>query len=208
MVLYHFVYDLQMFAGVAIDYNAPPWFWVGKTAAFLFIFVSGLSNGFSKYPVRRGCQVLCWGLVVTLVTYLFLPKEYVRFGILHFLGVTMILYPLLNRLSSGMLGGLALFSVGLGLWFKKQILATSLLLPLGLRYAGFSTIDYYPLFPYIAVTLLGILVYRSLYAKRIRTLQLNWRPIKWLSRNSLKIYLLHQPLLLLIVFGGGRFWRM
>lgn len=207
MVLYHFVCDLQAFAGVAINHNAPPWFYIGKTAALLFIFVSGLANGFSRFPVRRGCIVLFWGMVITIVTYLFLPEEYVRFGILHFLGLTMILYPLLNKLSSGMLGVLAVFSIGLGLWFTKQIVATNLLLPLGLRYAGFSTIDYYPLFPYVAVTLFGILAYRRLYAKRLKTIEINWKPINWLSRNSLKIYILHQPLLLLILLGIGRLIR-
>ena len=129
--------------------------------------------------------------------------EYIRFGILHFLGVAMILSPLLLTLPSWTLWGLAGSSAVLGFWFKEQVLTTSLLLPFGLMYNGFSSIDYYPLFPYLAVTFLGILAYRYFYAQRTEPLfsfQLNSKLIKWLSRNSLGIYLIHQPLILLIFF--------
>ena len=203
MVLFHLVYDLKEFAGVRIDYQSPFWFFIGKASALLFIFISGLSSGFSRSPVRRGVKVLIYGMVITLVTYLFMKDEYVRFGILHFLGVTMILSSLLVRLPSWTLWGLAGSSAVLGFWFKEQVLKTSLLLPLGLMYDGFGSMDYYPLFPYLAVTLLGILAYRLFYAQRTESLfpfQLNSKWIKWLSRNSLSIYLVHQPLLLLVIF--------
>ncbi|MDR3586448.1 MAG: heparan-alpha-glucosaminide N-acetyltransferase [Desulfosporosinus sp.] len=203
MVLFHFVYDLKEFAGVGIDYQSLFWFTEGKTAALLFIFISGLSSGFSRSPVKRGLKVLFFGMVITVVTYLVMKDEYVRFGILHFLGVTMILYPLLARLSSRTLWGLAGFSAVLGFWLKAQVVATSLLLPFGLMYNGFGSIDYYPVFPYLAVTLLGILAYRYFYAQRTEplfALQLNSNLIKWVSRNSLAIYLIHQPIFLLIIF--------
>lgn len=203
MVLFHLVYDLKVFAGVSIDFQSPFWFTEGKTSALLFIFLSGLSSGFSRSPVRRGLKVLFYGMGITVVTYLFMKDEYVRFGILHFLGVTMILAPLLFRLSSGTLWGLAGSSVVLGFWFKGQLVKTSLMLPLGLMYDGFASMDYYPLFPYLAVTFLGVLAYRHLYAQRkepLLSFQLKSEPIKWLSRNSLGIYLVHQPVLLLIIF--------
>jgi uncharacterized membrane protein len=202
MVLFHLVYDLQEFAEVSIDYQSPPWFFIGKASALLFIFISGLSSGFSRSSVRRGFKVLFYGMVITVVTYLFMKDQYVRFGILHFLGVTMILSPLLIRLSSWTLFGLVGVSVVLGFWFRGQVLKTSLLLPFGLIYYGFSSIDYYPLFPYLAVTLLGILAYRHFYAsgrEPLFSFRLNSKLIKWLSRNSLGIYLIHQPLLLLII---------
>jgi uncharacterized membrane protein len=203
MVLFHLVYDLKEFAGVSIVYQSPLWFFIGKYSALLFIFISGLSSGFSRSPVRRGLRVLFYGMGITVVTYLFMKDEYVRFGILHFLGVTMILSPLLVRLSSWTLWGFAGSSAVLGFWFKEQVLKTSLLLPFGLMYDGFGSMDYYPLFPYLAVTLLGILAYRHFYAQRTGTLfalRKNSELIRWLSRNSLGIYLFHQPLLLLMIF--------
>lgn len=203
MVLFHLVYDLKEFAGVNIDVQGPFWFSIGKTSALLFIFISGLASGFSRFPVRRGLQVLLYGMGITVVTYLFMKEQYVRFGILHFLGVAMILSSLLSRLSSRTLWVMAASSTLLGFWFKAQVLKTSLLLPLGLIYAGFSSMDYYPIFPYLTVTILGTLAYRHFYAQRTTPLfsfQLNSQLIRWVSRRSLGIYILHQPIILFIIF--------
>jgi len=211
MVLFHLVYDLKEFAGVNVDYQASPWVFIGKTAALLFIFISGLSSGLSRSPIRRGLKVLFCGMVVTVVTYLFMKEEYVRFGILHFLGVAMILYPLISRYSSRTLWGLAGLVTLLGFWFKNQVLGTSLFLPFGLMYDGFSSIDYYPLFPYFAVTILGVLAYRHFYAQRTEPLflfRLNYQPTQWLSRNSLGIYLIHQPIILFVIFTIKRLYDL
>ncbi|MCO5385842.1 MAG: DUF1624 domain-containing protein [Desulfosporosinus sp.] len=204
MVLFHIVYDLREFAGIKINYQDPIWFLVGKTAALLFIFISGLASGFSRSPVRRGFKVLLYGMAITVATYLAMRDIYVRFGILHFLGVTMILSPLLYSLSSRMLWALAGVTALLGFWFKELVIETSLFLPFGLMYKGFGSMDYYPLFPYISVTFLGILAYRHWYDQRTEPLwafKLDSKPILWLSRNSLMIYLVHQPLILLIIFS-------
>lgn len=203
MVLFHVVYDLTEFAGVNIDYNSPFWFFIGKTSALLFIFISGLCTGFSRFPERRGVKVLSYGMIITVVTYLFVKDEYVRFGILHFLGVVMILSGILLRLWSWLLWTLAVSSALLGFWFKGQVVKTGLFLPLGLIYDGFSSIDYYPLFPYLAVTIVGILAYRHFYVRRTEPLfdfELKSESVRWLSRNSLGIYLLHQPIILSIIF--------
>lgn len=208
MIIFHLVYDLREFARVNINYQDPVWFLIGKASALLFIFVSGLSSGFSRSPVRRGFKVLLYGLGITLATYLAMKDMYVRFGILHFLGVTMIISPFLYSLSSRILWVLAGISALLGFWFKGLLVETSLFLPLGLMYREFGSIDYYPLFPYISVSFLGVLAYRHLYAQRSEPLfdyQLKSKPILWISRNSLIIYLVHQPIILLLIFGTRLF---
>jgi len=204
MVLFHIVYDLREFAGMNINYQDPFWFLIGKASALLFIFISGLASGFSRSPVRRGFKVLLYGMGITLATYLVMKDMYVRFGILHFLGVAMILSPIIYSLSSRILWALAGASALLGFWFKGLVLETSLFLPLGLMSKEFASMDYYPLFPYISVTFLGVLAYRHLYAQRSKSLvafKLDYKPILWLSRNSLLIYLVHQPIILLIIFS-------
>ena len=204
MVLFHLVYDLKEFAGINLNYQDPFWFWIGKTSALLFIFIAGLASGFSRSPVKRGFKVLLYGMGITVVTYLVMKDQYVRFGILHFLGVTMILSPFLSKLSSPILLVLSAFSALLGFWVKEQLLETSLFLPFGLMNKGFGSMDYYPLFPYIGMTLLGILAYRHFYEHRSVprfSFQLKSERIRWLSRNSLAIYLVHQPLILLSIFS-------
>lgn len=225
MITYHLIYDLDQWTGLAVDVDALFWFITGKTAALLFIFLSGLSSGFSKHPLKNGLRVLFFGMIITLVTYVVFPEQYVRFGILHFLGVMMVLYPLIQKLPNGVLIlGSVLIITG-GLIIKDQAVNTSLLLPLGFMYPRFATMDFYPLFPYSGVTLLGVLCYRYVFAEQskanasvlpaIRKKQNYDKPaqkdeqkkkaaypmVTWISRHSLWIYLIHQPILLGLIFA-------
>lgn len=209
MISYHLIYDLDTWTSFPIDVDHVLWFSVGKLSALLFIFLSGVSSGLSHHPVRNGIRVLLWGLVISLATWIALPDQYVRFGILHFLGTTMILYPLFKKTPSFLLWILVVLFGGLGFFFSDQTTGFIALLPFGLTYPGFSTIDYYPLFPYGAVTLLGILFYRFHYSKENQADSPRHRVFAFLknpffqkiSRHSLAIYLIHQPILLLLILG-------
>ena len=212
MVAYHLVYDLNRFAGVGINCEAPFWYVIGKTSALLFIFLSAFCGVLSRHPVRRGFRLLSYGLGISAVTFLFLPDAYVRFGILHFLGVALILSPLLRALPQRLLPIFS-FLTGLAGWEIAQLsgptgLLTGLLLPFGLKYQGFDSIDYFPLLPYIGVTMLGIYVSKAYLQNRTplmihRVDDRGFSLSKTLSKHSLKIYLIHQPLILVTFFA----WR-
>jgi len=46
-----------------------------------------------KY-LKKGLKIFSWGLALTFITYLFMPHEYIVFGVLHFIGLSVILaYP-------------------------------------------------------------------------------------------------------------------
>lgn len=213
MILYHFIFDLDEWTDFPIDVDSLLWFSIGKTAALIFIFLSGVSSGLSKRPTRNGVQVLLWGLVITLITRIVLPDEYVRFGILHFLGTMMILYPLLKRLPDFALVLSTVLAIGLGFFLSSQVVNTVGFLPLGLTYPGFATMDYYPLFPYSGATFLGILFYRHYFKKRslkekypsnspsTPRSMLSSPVFQTISRHSLGIYLVHQPILLSLILG-------
>jgi len=202
MVIYHLGYDIQYFLVKNINFEGQVWTIIGKTSGFLFIFVAGISSGFSRNSFKRGKKVFLAGMLVTLATFIFIRNEYVRFGILHFLGICMMLYPLLNRLTSSTLALFAIVSAYLGYIFKKITVKTFLLLPLGIYYNGFVSIDYYPLFPYLAYFLLGIIVYKNFYSKGKMALNVKkeFKIIEYINQNSLLIYLLHQPILLAIIY--------
>lgn len=224
MIIYHLIYDLDQWTNAALDVDTPFWFVIGKAAAILFIFLSGFSSGLSKRPVKNGLRVLFFGMIITVVTYVAFPEQYIRFGILHFLGVMMLLYPLVQKLPNSVLITLSVITIAIGFYIKDQVVNTPLLLPLGLMYTGFSTMDFYPLFPYSGVTLLGILYYRyfthsknliatslhanskskhepNIEAKMLHRKRAAAPVFTWISRHSLSIYLIHQPILLAIIFG-------
>src|SRR5690554_1936154 len=198
MVVFHTVYDLNEFLGLDITYNSGFWYWVGKISALIFIFISGISSGFSKGVLRRGLKVLAIGLGITLVTYFALEEQYIRFGILHFLGTCMLLYPLFKALNFWLLAVLTAAVAYLAPYVSNYSVQTGLLLPLGFKYKGFVTADYYPLFPYLAVFLLGVMAYKLYYHKKKSLLGFSWenRIIRYVSKRSLFIYVVHQPVIL------------
>lgn len=210
MVAYHLAYDLKEYAGVNTNYEGPFWHRVGTLSALLFIFLSGLCSGFSKNPLRRGFQIFGYGMGITLVTYVFIRATYIRFGILHFLGIAMILTPLLKLIPSRLLALLSLLSALIGFQAKKIFVPVGYLLPLGLRSREFGSIDYYPLFPYLSVTILGILFYKYFFLEgqkplfnKLQSLRFTgpyFRIVEGLSKNSLAVYLIHQPIVLAGIF--------
>ncbi|AHF05704.1 heparan-alpha-glucosaminide N-acetyltransferase [Desulfitobacterium metallireducens] len=201
MILYHFIYDLDFFTSAPVQVDSWYWFVEGKISAVLFIFLAGVSSGFSHHPFRNAVKILSWALIITLLTYIAMPESYIRFGILHFLGVMALLYPFLQKRSTAFLSFYSLFALILGFVLSNTYISGPWLLPLGVYYPGFSTIDIYPFFPYSGVSALGILFYRFKYVSS--DLQASYSLpsiIEKMSKHSLLIYLIHQPILLSILF--------
>jgi len=197
MVIFHIVYDLNEFVGLDIDYLSGFWYWEGKTSALMFIFLAGISSGFSKNTVKRGIKILIFAMLITLVTYIFFREQYIRFGILHLLGTSMVLFPLLKKMNNILLFISAVFIALTAILIKSTLVNTSLLLPFGVMYRGFVTLDYYPISPYLSVFILGILAYKIYYYKGQSIFKFHYKNeyLSIISKNSLAIYLIHQPVL-------------
>lgn len=202
MILYHFFYDLDTFTPASFKSVTLVWMMVvAKLAAFLFIFLSGISSNLSRHPIHNGLTLLFWALLISLITYIALPETYVRFGILHFLACMLLLYPFFQSSSTAFLIIFTLVSLSLGFYFKNILGIGPWLLPLGIMYRGFESIDYFPFFPYSGLFVFGILFYRFRFASFTNTSTYPLPPmIEKMSRHSLLIYLLHQPILLSILF--------
>lgn len=200
MIIFHFIYDLNEFVGLDINYQFGFWYWLGRVAAVLFIFLAGINSGFSKNPIKHGMIVFSCGMIVTLISLIMFKEEFVRFGILHFLGISMMLFPLLKRLNNGILIIFALVT-GILFSFDTFIYNTKVIVFLE-NIFGRPSIDYYPLFPYLSLFILGILAYKSFYYKKksIFNLYTKSKTILIISKYSLLIYLIHQPIILGIIF--------
>lgn len=201
MILFHIIVDLKDFYGYPVEYLYGFWFYVGKLSAILFIFTAGISATFSSAPLNHGFKIFVWGMVLTVITYLYNPQTYIRFGILHLLGTSILSYPLLKQLSPAVISVTGLFLLGIGLLFTPITLDIYYLFPFGIVADSFQSIDYYPLIPWYGIFLLGSAVGKSLYRNKISLLlTTHFRPITWLSRHSLVIYLVHQPILLTVLY--------
>lgn len=219
MLVHHTFLDVGDVLGLQWGYDVfdalctvQPIFWA------IFIVISGMCSRLSRNTVKRGIAVLCAGLVITLVTAVIMPLfgfigAEIYFGILHCLGVCMIvtglLMPVINKINPkiGAAMSLCLFFFTYGIntrtflfgliklpesWYRYDFLA-----PLGVYSDSFVSADYFSLIPWIFMFFFGAFLGkyakdgalpRTMYKQRSRFLCL-------VGRNSLWIYLLHQPVI-------------
>ena len=221
MVFFHLLVDLRDFFGYAIAYYATPWIFVGRTSAVMFMLVSGVSCSLSANNIKRGARVFLLGMVVTLATFLFIPALYIRFGILHFLGSAMILWGIMDKLIAKQSVKLIVLSLCspiflfLGIPFSKITVESPYLFFLGLITSTYTSYDHYPLVPWLGVFCIGgaagILLLKSEKNKaRLsgiadpagfpKPAAYALRGLMALGRKSLLIYIVHQPLMLALLY--------
>jgi uncharacterized membrane protein len=217
MILFHILFDLN-FLGIA------PWpgsatFWriFAAMTAMLFLFVVGLSFTISaahasssldrrafflKY-LKRGLGIFALGMAVTLVTWLYLRTGYVVFGILHLIGLSIILAPLFYRYTwINLIAGTGIILLG---FLAGDIYGPAYLLWLGIHPVMFYSVDYTPLIPWFGVVLIGMFAGKILYPAGKKLFFTDMQPpstargLMFLGRHSLLIYLLHQPVIILIL---------
>jgi uncharacterized membrane protein len=129
------------------------------------------------------------------------------FGILHLIGASIILaYPFLGLKLPNVALGAACIATGLYLHGFHN----SWLVWLGTR-PDFFMLDYWPIFPWFGVMLLGVFAGNALYGDRGKldaspsARPPSVEPLTFLGRHSLLVYLVHQPILLaaLLLLGVG-----
>lgn len=217
MVTYHLAFDLNYFGVYAIDVSAGGWRVFQRIIGTLFISIVGVSLAlsysrarqlkglgvglFPKY-LKRGLWIFAWGLAITLVTWIVVPQGVIVFGVLHLIGLSVILaFPFL-RLGVWNLA-IGAVVIGVGAYLQQFTFDSSWLVWLGLMPHKYFTLDYFPVFPWFGVSLVGLGVGSLLYTGPSRRFALSdlsgvllVRLLGFLGRHSLVIYVLHQPLLI------------
>ena len=208
MVAVHFVYDLVDLYKI-ISWQYPAWFaFVKQWGGVLFLLISGICATLGRRSVRRGLIVFACGMIVTAVTYGMYALNFsgkgiiIYFGVLQCLGTCMILWPLFKKLPWPVLFVAGLALIFLGTWLRSQPrVDVWYWMPLGLPWKGFSSSDYFPILPFFGYFLLGSGLGRTVYRSKQSLLpkvdagNMFLRPLQFLGRHSLWVYLLHQPIL-------------
>lgn len=210
MLIVHFVYDLTELYRLVSWQPGDTFAWVQRWGGVLFLLLSGICVTLGRRSIRRGLIVFGCGLLCTAVTVgmyrLGLSGNGIQiyFGVLHCLGVCMILWPVFRRLPWWALLSLGIGIIVTGLWvFEPMRVSYPWLLPLGIQPGGLITSDYFPLFPNLGFFLLGSALGKTLYRRqqsllpRVNDRNFLLRFLQLCGRQSLWIYLLHQP-----VFSG------
>ncbi len=218
MILFNYSVTLSYFGLIRMPSDFLYSFLFPRAVASIFIFLSGVAayasfesskDNFNERYYRRGLKLLFFSMFVTLFTYIFVPEGTVLFGILHFFAFTSFLMPFFiryNRLN--LIAGL-LISLS-GIFLQRMEFGFSYLFWLGFTPENFTAFDYFPLIPWVGILLLGI--YSGKYIIR-RTAGMKFENklvsiFAFLGKNSLTIYLIHQPVLVILLFVSGfkLFW--
>jgi uncharacterized membrane protein len=221
MIVYHSTYDLDTLGGYDIQSTSGHWALFADLTAGLFLFLVGVSLAisrartsmtgwrlFGKY-LARGLRILAYGLILTVVL-LALGMGVVAFGILQLIGVSIILaYPFLGLRFTNLVLGALIFAAG------QYVLAQDLysqgfwLLPFGVVPEGVVMPDYRPLLPWFGVVLIGLFFGNMVYGDGRSPAALAdkapapARPLLPLGRNSLFVYLIHQPIIIVLLAALG-----
>ncbi|QQR36109.1 DUF1624 domain-containing protein [Devosia oryziradicis] len=218
MAVYHFCWDLSYFRFISADVGYDPaWVLFARSILAVFLFLAGVSlvlghgDGIRWRSFwRRWLFVVAGALAITLATYFAFPQSFVYFGVLHAIALFSLL-------------GLAF--VHTPLWLGAVVAAGVIALPFFYSdplfnekvwsWLGFWQVpppanDLVPVFPWFGAMLLGIiaarLVLASGWSARLAAIAPSGRLprlLAFLGRWSLLIYLLHQPILLGLVYPAA-----
>lgn len=220
MILIHLLYDVVELYGF-VDWEYPAWYFhFRNNYGALFVMLSGISVTLGSHCIRRGLTVFAGGMICTVVTvcmyYLGMANRgiIIYFGVLHCIGVCMMLWPAFRRWPVWILAGLGTILAAVGLYLRFQVFDFPWLVVLGFSFQGFSSSDYFPLMPNLGYFLIGGALGKAFYRQK-RTLLPRVNPecipirmLTFCGRHSLLIYLLHQPVLALMCEGIALFRKL
>lgn len=217
MILFHAVFDLAYSGVYPINVNSGPWRLLAISTASLFLILVGVSlslsgaraarvmdaRGFIIKFLRRGAGLMVIGFLITLVTLVVVPREPIIFGILHLIGFSVMISPLFLRHPwECLIAALVIIPAG---WIISSLHGPLWLAWLGITPPGFASLDYTPVFPWLGVVLVGVFIGHLFYPggeRRFRIPDRNFPGkacVSLIGRHSLAIYILHQPVLILLI---------
>ena len=210
MMVYHAFFVLTFFGDWNFAMNEGWWEILANVVRFIFLSLVGVGMVISYEGVkkkggsyfdgifrqwRRAWIVLLAAFVVSISTYIFVPDQYVRFGILHLIAVSIFVLSFLLGIRRKYLALLfSVFAFVFAYYFPSD---------------GMVSIDYFSLFPWMGIVSLGIFFGYTFYSGRgvrfnFKFLKSDYlKPFYWFGKKALIVYLLHVPLIILIFWLFG-----
>lgn len=218
MTIFHLCFDLNYFGFIHQNFYEDI-FWTAQRSCIvsLFLICAGVSQAISVNQGlswsrfwKRWKQVAGAALLVTVGSYIVYPESFIYFGVLHAVAVMLILMRLTAH------AGNWLWVMGAGVIALKMIVPSAFALgpalevfnhPL-LNWIGIvsykpRTEDYVPLIPWLGVMWLGLAAGFAILKNKSEVLTMaltdRLKPLAFIGRYSLSYYLLHQPILFVII---------
>lgn len=217
MATYHLAWDLEFFhylePGTA---SSLPLKIYARSIASSFLFLAGFSLFLAhgkgiRWPAfwNRFIRVAAGALLVTVATYIAMQDEFIYFGILHNIAVASLLGLLFLRVPAPITIVLGIAAVAIPIFFRSAVFDTPALYWVGLSDSVRRSNDYVPLLPWLGPMLFGIAAARIFAQRRLMHVLSGekaknihgFSELSTIGRHSLAFYLLHQPILIAIVWS-------
>jgi uncharacterized membrane protein len=210
MAIFHFTWDLEFFGYVTPGTTLyGGWAIFARVVASSFLFLVGVSlvlahgNGI-RWPgfLRRLAMIAGAAALITAATAYAVPHAFIFFGMLHSIAVASLLGLAFLRAPVWLTLAAALL-----VWYLPDVASSPAFDTRWLAWTGLAatppaSFDFVPVTPWFAATLAGIAfagvadaagLWTRLRAESPGPLL---RTLAWPGRHSLAVYLLHQPVLL------------
>ena len=215
MIVYHASWDLSANGLIATDVvSEPGWRAFARLIAGTFLALVGFNlvlaarRGFRAGPyLRRLAIIIAAALAVSAATYWFMPETFVFFGMLHSIAVASVLALPFLWAPAWLTAIAAAFCFAAPALLSNAFFSAPGWLWLGLSPESVPTVDYVPVFPWFGVVLAGVGA-GKLFCDHARGSRFaEWRIsgalpgfVATAGRWSLPIYLIHQPILIGVLF--------
>lgn len=201
MVIQHIFYFYDVSKYYATDYASNPLISMsGTIARTIFIILSGYSlglsyktNGKKKNRFKTPILVLTHAMIITCITWFLYPEFYIRFGVLHYIGLSTLLLsylaPYKNLYLPALIGSLIL---------SNNIPKIKNMNILNLIFGGsysYNMMDYFPLLKWLPYSILGLYLFKMNENFDLKMLS-NENILTNIGKNSLNYYTLHIIILL------------
>jgi uncharacterized membrane protein len=212
MLVYHTLFDLVFLGMIPSVLYLLPVVLFQRTIGVLFVLTAGVAltlsesrneEGYERHFLRA-LKLAAAAAAITIATWVVVPDSFITFGVIHMLALSTLIAPLFFKLGKwNAILGLAIMVMGL--LVVGTVVDMKFLFWLGFPYPSYTALDYYPMLPWFGVVLLGMGLGSAIFPDGKRRFVLPGLPLMgqlaFLGRHSLKIYILHQPVILGILIA-------
>lgn len=210
MIAYHFAFDLRLYGVARFDFeNDPFWLTARSLIVTTFLLLVGTSLVLARNAGARTVRMLrrigviaACAVAVSIASYVVDPRTFIYFGILHAIATAaLIALPLIRWPRAAALAGVAI--VIAGLTYSHAAFDSRWTSWIGFNTERPRTQDFVPLFPWLGVVLTGIGAGHLLARHDFGPLAPLARAPRWLvmlGRHALLVYMVHQPVLLALIW--------
>ena len=216
MTIFHFAFDLELLGIEEPGFiSQPHWKYFARIIASSFLFLVGFGlflahgNGV-RWPSWRWrmLKIVAAALLITIATLFATPNQFIFFGILHSIAFASVAGLFFLSVPVAVLTGAAAAVFVIGAGFETSALDHWIWWWSGLSETRIVSSDYVPVFPWLSAPLLGMacakLMSQKGWLEALAIPELASGPsrlVKFIGRHSLVYYLLHQPVMIALIYS-------